>query len=85
MRELNQAFVKKQIDDMLEKQFIKILKAPIGAPVRVVSRKDGKNACKVYRSLNNITIKDSTIPSLMIDCLSSNIQGKRWFSKAVRL
>ena len=37
--------------------------------------------CVDYRALNKITLKDSTVSPLMSDCLTSNFNGKKWFSK----
>ena len=78
MNAVDQTFVKEQIDAMLSKGFIKPSKSPLGAPILVNKRKDGKKRlCVDYRYLNNVTVKDCTVPPLMIDCLSSNIQGKK--------
>jgi hypothetical protein len=51
--------LKKQIEELLEKGFIRPCSSPWGAPVLFVSKKDGSGRmCVDYRSLNEVTIKN---------------------------
>jgi hypothetical protein len=51
--------LKKQIEELLEKGFIRPKSSPWGAPVLFVSKKDGsRRMCVDYRSLNEVTIKN---------------------------
>lgn len=53
------AELKKQLEDLLEKGFIRSSSSPWGAPVLFVKKKDGSmRLCIDYRGINNITIKD---------------------------
>jgi hypothetical protein len=53
--------LKKQIEELLEKSFIRPSSSPWGAPVLFVNKKDGsRRMCVDYRSLNEVTIKNST-------------------------
>ena len=51
--------LKKQIDELLEKGYIRPSTLPWAAPVLFVEKKDGtKRMCIDYRSLNEVTIKN---------------------------
>jgi hypothetical protein len=51
--------LKKQIEELLEKGFIRPSSSPWGAPVLFVNKKDGSRRMFVdYRSLNEVTIKN---------------------------
>jgi hypothetical protein len=51
--------LQKQIEELLEKGFIRPSSSPWGAPVLFVSKKDGsRRMCVDYRSLNEVTIKN---------------------------
>jgi predicted aspartyl protease len=51
--------LKSQIEDLLEKGFIRPSVSPWGAPVLLVKKKDGKSRlCVDYRKLNKVTIKN---------------------------
>jgi hypothetical protein len=51
--------LKKQIEELLEKGFIRPSSSPRGAPVLFVNKKDGsRRMCVEYRSLNEVTIKN---------------------------
>jgi hypothetical protein len=51
--------LKKQIDELLEKGYIRPSTSPWAAPVLFVEKKDGtKRMCIDYRSLNEVTIKN---------------------------
>jgi hypothetical protein len=50
--------LKKQIDELLEKSYIRPNSLPWAAPVLFVEKKDGtKRMCIDYRALNEVTIK----------------------------
>ena len=51
--------LKKQIDDLLAKGFIRPSVSPYGAPILFVRKKDGKlRMCMDYRALNKITVRN---------------------------
>jgi len=51
--------LKKQIEELLEKQFIRPSVSPWGAPVLLVKKKDGSSRlCVDYKKLNKLTIKN---------------------------
>jgi hypothetical protein len=51
--------LKKQIDELLEKGYIRPSTSPWVAPVLFVEKKDGtKRMCIDYRDLNEVTIKN---------------------------
>jgi len=51
--------LKKQLEDLLEKQFIRPGVSPWDAPVLFVKKKDGSmRLCVDYRQLNKVTIKN---------------------------
>jgi len=53
------AELKKQLEDLLEKQFIRPSVSPWGTPVLLVKKKDGlSRLCIDYRQLNKLTIKN---------------------------
>jgi len=53
------AELKKQLEDLLEKQFIRPSVSPWGAPVLLVKKKDGSSRlCINYRQLKKLTIKN---------------------------
>jgi hypothetical protein len=56
--------LKKQIDELLEKGYIKPSTLPWAAPVLFVEKKDGTKRMRIdYRSLNEITVKNKyTMP-----------------------
>jgi len=50
--------LKKQLEELLEKQFIRPSVSPWGAPVLLVKKKDGSmRLCVDYRQLNKVTIR----------------------------
>lgn len=72
-----QQFVREQMDTLLDKGLIRSSNSPLGAAVLLVKNKDGKSRmCDEYRGLNEATLKDSTVPPLMSECLSANVEGK---------
>ena len=73
--------LKLQLEELLQKGFIKPSVSPWGAPVLFVKKKDGTlRLCIDYRELNKITIKDK-YPLLRIDDLFDQLQGAGVFSK----
>ncbi|MCI57403.1 retrotransposon protein, partial [Trifolium medium] len=55
--ELNE--LKKQLEELLEKRFIRPSVSPWGAPVLLVKKKDeSMRLCIDYRQLNKVTIKN---------------------------
>ncbi|MCI36413.1 retrotransposon protein, partial [Trifolium medium] len=55
--ELNE--LKKQLEELLEKRFIRPSVSPWGAPVLLVKKKDGNmRLCIDYHQLNKVTIKN---------------------------
>ena len=51
--------LKKQIDELLEKGYIRPSTSPLAAPVLFVERKDGtKRMCIYYMALNEVTIRN---------------------------
>ncbi|KAJ9536336.1 hypothetical protein OSB04_un000487 [Centaurea solstitialis] len=73
--------LKTQLDDLLEKGFIRPSVSPWGAPVLFVKKKDGSmRLCIDYRELNKVTIRNK-YPLPRIDDLFDQLQGARYFSK----
>jgi len=73
--------LKKQLDELLTKGFIRPSVSPFGAPVLFVKKKDGTmRMCVDYRMLNNITIKNRyALPH--IDDLFQQLHGAKIYSK----
>jgi hypothetical protein len=73
--------LKKQIEELLEKGFIRPSSSPWGAPVLFVSKKNGsRRMCVHYRSLNEVTIKNK-YPLPWIEDLFDQMKGAKIFSK----
>jgi len=69
------------LSDMIEKKWIRPSTSPYGAPVMLVSKKDGKYRMVIdYRQLNNITIKNR-YPLPRHDELMAQLHGAKIFSK----
>ncbi|GBG75978.1 hypothetical protein CBR_g21220 [Chara braunii] len=78
-RELEE--LRKQLDELLEKGWIRPSSSPFGAPVLFVPKKEGKlRMCIDYRGLNAITVKNAE-PLPRIDDLLDRVQGAKYFSK----
>ena len=75
------AELKKHIEELLSKQFIRPSVSPWGAPVLLVKKKDGgTRLCVDYRQLNKVTIKNK-YPLPRIDDLMDQLRGASIFSK----
>ena len=73
--------LKKQINDLEKKGFIRPSVSPWVAPVLFVKKKDGSmRMCIDYRDLNNMTIKNK-YPLPRIDDLFDKLAGAQVFSK----
>ncbi|KAF5798896.1 putative nucleotidyltransferase, Ribonuclease H [Helianthus annuus] len=70
-----------QIEELLEKGFIRPSYSPWGAPVLFVKKKDGTfRMCIDYRELNKVTVKNR-YPLPRIDDLFDQLQGSSYYSK----
>src|SRR5213078_2877398 len=73
--------LKKQLDDLLNKGFIRPSVSPFGAPVLFVHKKEGTlRLCVDYRALNKITIKNR-YPLPRIEDLMDRLVGACYFTK----
>ena len=71
----------KQLQELLDKGFIRPSHSPWGAPVLFVKKKDGTmRLCIDYRELNKVTIRNK-YPLPRIDDLFDQLQGATVFSK----
>jgi len=75
------AELKKQLEDLLDKKFVRPSVSPWGAPVLLVKKKDGSmRLCIDYRQLKKVTIKNR-YPLPRIDDLMDQLVGARVFGK----
>ena len=73
--------LKVQMEEMVNKGFVRPSTSPWGAPVLFVKKKDGRmRLCIDYRELNKITIRNQ-YPLPRIDDLVDQLQGAKVFSK----
>ena len=73
--------LKKQIQELLEKGYIRPSISPWGAPVLFFKKKDGTmRLCIDYRKLNQVTVKNK-YPLPRVDDLFDQLQGAQVFSK----
>ncbi|KAL0560669.1 hypothetical protein IC582_001079 [Cucumis melo] len=73
--------LKVQLQELLDKGFIRPSVSPWGAPVLFVKKKDGSmRLCIDYRELNKVTVKNRC-PLPRIDDLFDQLQGATVFSK----
>nr|GEV56680.1 putative reverse transcriptase domain-containing protein [Tanacetum cinerariifolium] len=71
----------KQLQELLEKGFVRLSSSSWGAPVLFVKKKDGSfRMCIDYRELNKLTIKNR-YPLLRIDDLFDQLQGSSVYSR----
>jgi len=81
MSPLKLAELKKQIEELLDKQFIRPSVSPWGTPVLLVKKKDDTmRLCVDYRQLNKFTIKNK-YPLPRIDDLMDQLRGAVVYSK----
>ena len=67
--------LKEQLQELLDKGFIRPSTSPWGAPILFVKKKDGSlRLCIDYRQLNKVTIKNK-YPLPRIDDLFDQLQG----------
>ena len=70
-----------QLQELLDKGFIRPSHSPWGAPVLFVKKKDGSfRMCIDYRELNKVTVKNK-YPLPRIDDLFDQLKGAKVFSK----
>jgi hypothetical protein len=75
------AKLKKQIEELLSKGFIRPSSSPWRSPTLFIDKKDGsRRLCIDYRSLNEITIKNK-YPLPRIEDLFDHMRGAKVFSK----
>jgi hypothetical protein len=72
--------LKKQIDELLEKGYIRPSTSPWVAPVLFVEKDGTKRMCIDYRSLNEVTVKNK-YPLSRIEDLFDQLRGVGVFSK----
>ena len=73
--------LKEQLQDLLDKGFVRPSTSPWGAPVLFVKKKDGSlRLCIDYRQLNKVTVRNK-YPLPRIDDLFDQLQGASCFSK----
>ncbi|KAL0556312.1 hypothetical protein IC582_004825 [Cucumis melo] len=73
--------LKVQLQELLDKGFIRPSVSPWGAPVLFIKKKDGSmRLCIDYRELNKVTVKNK-YPLPRIDDLFDQLQGATVFSK----
>jgi hypothetical protein len=71
--------LKKQIEELLEKGFIRPSLSSWGAPILFVNKKDGsRRMCVDYRSLNEVTIKNNYLLP-QIEDLFDQMRGAKVF------
>ncbi|KAI3751987.1 hypothetical protein L2E82_23084 [Cichorium intybus] len=73
--------LRKQLEELMDRGFIKPSSSPWGAPILFVKKKDGSmRMCIDYRELNKTTVKNK-YPLPRIDDLFDQLQGVSYFSK----
>src|SRR5438128_7521802 len=75
------AELKEQLQELVDKGYIRPNSSPWGAPVIFIPKKDGtQRLCVDYRALNEVTIKNKyPLPNIQI--LFDQLRGARIFSK----
>ena len=75
--------LKVQMEEMVNKGFVRPSMSPWGAPVLFVKKKDGSmRLCIDYRELNKVTIRNQ-YPLPRIDDLFDQLQGAKVFSRLI--
>lgn len=78
---MENAEIKKQIKDLLDKGFISPSTLPCGLPIVLIPKKDGTwRMCVDFRALNKITVKNR-YPLPRIDDLLDQLKDARYFTK----
>ena len=78
-----QVELKRQLDDLLAKGFIRPSRSPRASPVLFVEKKDkSKRLCVDYRALNQVTIKNK-YPLPRIEVLFEQLRGVRCSPKLI--
>ena len=73
--------IKRQIQELLQKEHIKPSSSPCGSLIVLVQKKDGtQRLCIDYQVLNKITVRNR-FPILQIDGLLDQHKGAKYFSK----
>ena len=72
--------LKKQLEELLDKGFIRPSVLPWGAPVLFMKKKDGSFRLCIDRGLNRVTMKNK-YPLTRIDEMLDQLKGAKWFSK----
>ena len=74
------AELKEQLQELLDKGYVRPSSSPWGAPVIFVPKKDGtQRMCIDYRALNDVTIKNK-YPLPRIEDLFDQLKGESVFS-----
>ena len=72
--------LKMQLQELLEKKYIRLNVSPWGAPVLFVNKKDGTlRLCIYYRQLNKVTVKNTYRLPRIVD-LFDQMRGAKVFS-----
>jgi hypothetical protein len=74
------AELKKQLQESLDKGFIRPITSPWGCPALFVKKDDSLRLCVDYRPLNAVTIKNKYLLP-RIDVLFDHLVGAKVFSK----
>jgi len=78
--EVDKKELETQLEDLLDKGFIRRSRSPFASPVLFVPKKDGKlRLCVDYRRLNQITVRDR-YPLPLIDDLFNRLRNAKYFS-----
>ena len=72
--------LKRQLQELLDKGFIRPSVSPWGAPILFVKKDGSMRLCIDYRQLNHVTVKNK-YPLPRIDDLFNQLQGAKVFSK----
>jgi hypothetical protein len=81
MSPIEQEELRKQMDELIERGFIRPSQSPYGSPVLFVKKKNGQmRMCVDYRAINALTVKwKYPIPD--INMLLDQLRGARYFTK----
>jgi len=86
MEPIEFAELKKQIEDLLEKRFIKLSASPWGAPMLLVKKKDESSRLYVdYRQLNKLAIKNKYMLPRIYDLLDQLMGAGVYFKFVIHV